>query len=127
MARISACAGFTESGWPIRSPQVRASRVFGKVELERSRADRLMVQPELEILSDDDDDEETLHSGRVVGVYEAAGKISTRVFRSLFNRVLDEVYMPADALPESVREPSAIAGARRAPCAIFTSPAPMLM
>lgn len=77
--------------------------VFGKVEIERSRNDRLMIQPELEILSDEDSEEETLHSGRIVAVYEAAGKISTRVFRSLFDRILGEIDLPEDALPESVR------------------------
>lgn len=79
--------------------------VFGKVELERSsRNDRLMVQPELEILSEEDEEEGTLHSGRIVAVYEAAGKISTRVFRSLFHRILKEIDLPEDALPRSVRE-----------------------
>jgi ATP-dependent DNA helicase RecG len=77
--------------------------VFGKVELERARSARLMVQPELEILSDDEDGEETLHSGRVVAVYEAAGKVSTRVFRTLLDRILDEIVLPEDALPDSVR------------------------
>jgi ATP-dependent DNA helicase RecG len=78
--------------------------LFGKVELDRSSGNRLMVQPEVEVLSDDDDAEATLHSGRVVPVYEAAGRITTRVFRSLLNRVLDEVLMPDDPLPESVRQ-----------------------
>ena len=32
--------------------------VFGKVELDRSRNDRLMIQPELEILSDEEDEED---------------------------------------------------------------------
>ncbi len=78
--------------------------LFGKVELDRSSGNRLMVQPEVEVLSDDDDADATLHSGRVVPVYEAAGRITTRVFRSLLNRVLDEVVMPDDPLPESVRQ-----------------------
>ncbi len=79
--------------------------LFGKVELERAHGSRLMVQPEVEILSGDEEgEEETLHSGRIVAVYEAAGKISTRVFRTLLNRILNEAPMPEDALPESVRE-----------------------
>ncbi|MDQ2712790.1 MAG: ATP-dependent DNA helicase RecG, partial [Acidobacteriota bacterium] len=47
---------------------------------------------------------ETLHSGRIVAVYEAASKVSTRVFRSLLHRILKSVELPADALPASVRE-----------------------
>ena len=84
-------------------PGTRAA-LFGKVELDRSAAGRLMVQPELEILSSEDEPEETLHSGRIVAVYEAAGKVSTRVFRALLDRILKNVELPSDALPPSVRE-----------------------
>lgn len=77
--------------------------LFGKVELDRAQGSRLMVQPEVEILSGEDDEEATLHSGRIVAIYEAAGKISTRVFRTILHRVLNEAPMPEDALPESVR------------------------
>jgi ATP-dependent DNA helicase RecG len=62
-----------------------------------------MVQPEIEILSTGDAEEETLHTGRIVAVYEAAGKISTRIFRSLIDRILKQVAPPDDELPASVR------------------------
>lgn len=84
-------------------PETRLA-LFGKVELDRSHGNRLMIQPEIEILSADEEGEETLHTGRIVPVYEAAGKISTRVFRSLIDRVLKEAPMPDDALPISVRQ-----------------------
>ncbi len=77
--------------------------IFGKVELDRTTGNRLMVQPEIEILADDNDPDSTLHSGRIVAVYEAAGRMTTRVFRSLINRVLEDVAMPDDPLPASVR------------------------
>ena len=83
-------------------PDTRVA-LFGKVELDRSSGDRMMIQPEIEILSDVSEADGALHSGRVVAVYEAAGRITTRVFRSLLNRILDEVVMPDDPLPESVR------------------------
>jgi len=83
-------------------PDVRVA-LFGKVELERAQGSRLMVQPEIEILSGDDDGDQSLHTGRIVAVYEAASKISTRVFRTLLHRVLQECPMPEDALPETVR------------------------
>jgi ATP-dependent DNA helicase RecG len=76
--------------------------LFGKVELDSGRQ-RLMVQPEVEILSEGDEEEQALHSGRIVAVYEAAGKISARVFRKLLDRILREAPMPQDALPPSVR------------------------
>ncbi len=88
-----------------RDSLVPGARValFGKVELDHGRAQRLMVQPEVELLTSEDAHEETLHSGRIVAVYEAASKVSTRVFRSLLDRVLKSVELPEDALPASVR------------------------
>ncbi|MBV9613505.1 MAG: ATP-dependent DNA helicase RecG, partial [Acidobacteriaceae bacterium] len=77
--------------------------LFGKVELDHGHGNRLMVQPEIEILPEEDP-EEMLHTGRIVAVYEAAGKISTRVFRTLLDRVLKDAPMPEDAVPESVRQ-----------------------
>jgi ATP-dependent DNA helicase RecG len=81
-------------------PGARAA-LFGKVEWERGQL--LMVQPELELLAGEDESEETLHSGRIVAVYEAIGKISTRVFRTLIDRILKDSPAPEDALPASVR------------------------
>jgi ATP-dependent DNA helicase RecG len=88
-----------------RDSLVPGTRValFGKVELDRTRGQRLMVQPEVEILASEDAQEETLHSGRIVAVYEAAGKVSTRVFRTLLDRILKAVELPRDPLPQSVR------------------------
>jgi ATP-dependent DNA helicase RecG len=85
------------------TPDTRVA-LFGKVELDKSSGHRLMVQPEVEILSGGDEADEMLHSGRIVAVYEAAGKISTRVFRTLLDRILKEAVLPEDPLPTSVRE-----------------------
>lgn len=84
-------------------PGARAA-LFGKIELDRASGKRLIVQPEVEILSGEEEEENTLHLGRIVAVYEAAGKISTRVFRGLLDRLLRESAMPEDALPASVKE-----------------------
>ncbi len=83
-------------------PGARAA-LFGKIELDRASGKRLIVQPEVEILSGDEEEDNTLHLGRIVAVYEAAGKISTRVFRGLLDRLLRESAMPEDALPASVK------------------------
>jgi ATP-dependent DNA helicase RecG len=83
-------------------PDTRVA-LFGKIELDRATGNLLMIQPEVEVLSGDEEDDETLHTGRIVAVYEAAGKISTRVFRVLLDRILKQVEMPGDALPDSVR------------------------
>ena len=78
--------------------------LFGKIELDRASGKRLVMQPEIELLSSDEDGDESLHTGRIVAVYEAAGKISTRVFRVLIHRILQEITLPEDELPASVRE-----------------------
>src|SRR5882757_9992734 len=83
-------------------PGARAA-LFGKIELDRASGRRLIVQPEVEILGESDAEDATLHSGRIVAVYEAAGKISTRVFRGLIDRLLKDARMPEDALPASVK------------------------
>lgn len=97
--------------------------LFGKVELDRGGGQRLMVQPEIEILSGELDNEETLHSGRMVAIYEAAGKVSTRVFRNLLDRVLKETNLPDDALPASVRERISMPDLREALRQIHNPPA----
>ena len=80
--------------------------LFGKVELDRATGGRVMVQPEIEILVREDEEDEALHTGRIVAVYEAAGKVSTRIFRQLLDRILKQV---ADAR----RRPARRACARR--------------
>jgi ATP-dependent DNA helicase RecG len=78
--------------------------LFGKVEYDRSRGTMLMVQPETEILQTLDEDEETLHTGRIVPIYEGSGNISTRLLRILLDRILHQVTLPADPLPAEIRE-----------------------
>jgi ATP-dependent DNA helicase RecG len=63
-----------------------------------------MLHPEFEILSGEEDEgESSLHVGRVVPIYEAAGKITTRVFRKLLHNVLQTIPPIPDPLPELVR------------------------
>jgi ATP-dependent DNA helicase RecG len=73
--------------------------LYGKIELDSYTGDLLMMHPEFEAISEDDDPDATLHTGRVVPVYEAAGKISTRTFRTLLARVLDGLDPVEDCLP----------------------------
>ena len=78
--------------------------LFGKVEFDSYAGQLTMLHPEFEILSEDDDAAEaTLHLGRVVPVYEAVSKISTRVLRALVHRVLGSLPPVEDELPEEVR------------------------
>ena len=79
--------------------------LFGKVEFDNYRGELQMMHPEMEILSGDDDGDSALHVGRIVPVYEAAGKVNTRALRTLMHNVLSKL-SPAqfeERLPEEVR------------------------
>jgi ATP-dependent DNA helicase RecG len=80
--------------------------LYGKVEFDSYSGELTMLHPEYEILSGEEDDA-SLHTGRVVPIYEAAGRITTRMFRSLIARVLESVAPGAaslieDALPRHI-------------------------
>ena len=78
--------------------------LFGKIEFDSYRGEMQIMHPELEYLSGDDDEADSaLHTGRIVPVYEAAGKVNTRAIRVLVHRVLQEIAEVEDHLPESVR------------------------
>ena len=79
--------------------------LYGKVELDSRTGDLSFLHPEFEVLaSDDGEGDASLHTGRIVPVYEAAGKITTRVLRSLIYRVLETLEPMDDPLPAAVRE-----------------------
>jgi len=78
--------------------------LYGKVEFDSYAGQLTMLHPEYEILTEDDDAAEAaLHLGRVVPVYEAVSKISTRVLRAMVHRVLESLPPVEDQLPEEVR------------------------
>jgi ATP-dependent DNA helicase RecG len=78
--------------------------LYGKVELDTYTGDLLIMHPEFEAISSEDDADAALHTGRVVPVYEAAGKISARTFRTLLARALDNLEPVADSLPSFLRQ-----------------------
>ena len=85
-------------------PGVRAA-LYGKIELDNYTGELLMMHPEFEVLAGDDSDSDAaLHTGRIVPVYEAAGKVTTRAFRSIVHRVLESIVPLADDLPAALRE-----------------------
>jgi ATP-dependent DNA helicase RecG len=78
--------------------------LFGKIEFDSWRGDLQMMHPETEFLGGEDEDgDSALHVGRIVPVYEAAGKITARVLRALLHRILLEMPPLEDRLPESIR------------------------
>jgi ATP-dependent DNA helicase RecG len=77
---------------------------YGKIEYDSYSGELSMLHPEYEILTARDEDPEAgLHTGRIVPIYEAAGKITTRQFRVLVHRVLEQVRLDHDPLPEFIR------------------------
>jgi ATP-dependent DNA helicase RecG len=77
--------------------------LFGKIELDSYTGELLIMHPEFEIVSSDDADA-ALHTGRVVPIYEAAGKVTTRVLRGVIHGVLEALQPVADPLPPGIRD-----------------------
>jgi ATP-dependent DNA helicase RecG len=84
----------------IFSPGLRVA-LYGKIERDSFTGQLTLLHPEYEIL---DDDDAGLHTGRIVPIYEAAAKVTTRVFRSLLHNLLEQLPELEDALPASVTE-----------------------
>jgi ATP-dependent DNA helicase RecG len=77
--------------------------LYGKVELDNYTGDLLILHPEFEILSSDDSDADAgLHTGRIVPIYESAGKFTARAFRLLLQRVLESLAPLEDDLPSHI-------------------------
>jgi ATP-dependent DNA helicase RecG len=76
--------------------------LFGKVEFDSYSGSIAMMHPEYEILSGDEDGDASLHTGRVVPVYEAASKITTRIFRNLLHRILESIDPIPDEFPRQL-------------------------
>ncbi len=87
--------------------------LFGLVEFRQGLQ---LSNPDYEVLRDDSEEgEATIHTGRIVPVYEKAGTLTPRIQRSLMHRVLTE--LPAelsDPLPASVREARQLMSRREA-------------
>ncbi len=79
--------------------------LYGKVEWDSYTGELAMLHPEYEILAaDEDEGESALHVGRVVPVYEAAGKITARFFRKLIHNALQALPPFEDPLPADLRQ-----------------------
>ena len=77
--------------------------LFGKIEFDSYRGELQMMHPETEMLTGDEDESEAaLHTGRIVPVYEAAGKVNSRVIRAMVHRVLEDMPTLEDHLPDSI-------------------------
>src|ERR1700690_4092808 len=77
--------------------------LYGKVEFDSYSGELSILHPEFEILGEEEEGEAGLHPGRIVPIYEAPQKITTRVFRRLLWHVLEERPPAPDPLPEPLR------------------------
>ena len=77
--------------------------LYGKIEFDTYTGDLTVMHPEYEILSEDEEGDATLHTGRIVPIYEAASKVNTRTFRILMQRVLENLPALDDMLPDPIR------------------------
>jgi ATP-dependent DNA helicase RecG len=78
--------------------------LYGKVEFDNYSGELSMLHPEFEILAEEEEGEANLHVGRIVPIYEAAGKLTTRIFRRIVARLLETLAPIPDPLPASLRE-----------------------
>jgi ATP-dependent DNA helicase RecG len=78
--------------------------LYGKVEFDAYSGALSMLHPEFEIFTEGEEGEASLHVGRVVPIYEAAGKITTRMFRNFVHRALESLGPLPDPLPAPIRQ-----------------------
>jgi ATP-dependent DNA helicase RecG len=83
------------------TPGMKVS-LYGKVEWDSYSGGLAMMHPEYEMFSGDDEGDASIHTGRVVPIYEAAGRVSTRHLRSLLHRILESIEPLPDTLPAHV-------------------------
>lgn len=87
----------------ILEPGVRVA-LYGKVEFDTYSRQISMMHPEYEVLrGDEEEGDESLHTGRIVPVYEAVGKMNTRLLRAVLKRLTEQLPHLPDELPESIR------------------------
>ena len=81
----------------------RRIALYGKVEWDSYSGGLSMMHPEFELLSGDEEEgDASLHVGRMVPIYGAAGKITTRVFRKLLHTALQALPPAPDPLPAAI-------------------------
>lgn len=73
--------------------------LFGKAEYDFQAARVFLAHPEFEVLPEEGDPEAALQMGRIVPVYEAIGKVTTKQIRRLLQRAMQAAGELEEALP----------------------------
>jgi len=95
---------------------------YGTIEVDRYGREPQIVHPDYEIF-DPNDPDAGLHTGRIVPVYRAPGKMTARVIRALVHHALQTVELGPDPLPQEVRRRLALPDRRAALGAAHFPPA----
>ena len=77
----------------------RRVAIFGKIEFDSYTGQLSILHPDYEIMYADEDEDNALHTGRIVPIYEAAGKVTARLFRRIMRNILDSLAPIPDPLP----------------------------
>ncbi len=101
----SGARGLSESGVSCATCSIRGSASCCTARWSIADGGLQFTNPEYEIVRGEADDEDaTVHTGRIVPIYEKAGSVTPRMQRTLVHRLLAE--MPAalpDPLPAAIR------------------------
>jgi ATP-dependent DNA helicase RecG len=82
----------------------RRVALFGKIEFDNYSGELILMHPEFEMLTGDDEEgESALHAGRIVPIYEAAGKVNTKALRNLLWNILNSLTGLDDEMPVDIR------------------------
>jgi ATP-dependent DNA helicase RecG len=97
--------------------------LYGKVEEDQRSRELQIIQPQFEVLGDPGDSEngaekkvaESLEIGRIVPIYEATGRLTSKWFRRIIRTALDNLTPDlAEAIPAAVRAHMALISPRAA-------------
>ena len=75
--------------------------VFGKVE-RRAPGGLQFTNPQYELVGEDSDEEELIHTGRIVPIYERVGKVTPKMLRRIVHTALQRL---PDALDDPLPDP----------------------
>ena len=96
--------------------------LFGKVE-RRQWGGLQFTNPQYELVGEDSDEDELIHTGRIVPVYERIGKVTPKMLRRIVSAALQRLPDELDdPLPESVRRARGLPNRRAALVAVHFPP-----
>ena len=96
--------------------------VFGKVE-RRPTGGLQFTNPQYELVGEDSDDDDLIHTGRIVPIYERVGKVTPKMLRRIVHTALQRLPDDLDdPLPDPVRQERHLPDRRSALVAVHFPP-----